>query len=54
MFLHLMSHGGLCQRRVEIGGDRDYNDLVVEITAVPEPGAIGMLLGLAALALRRR
>jgi hypothetical protein len=33
--------------------DLDYNDFVVEIRAVPEPGSI-LLLGLGALALLRK
>lgn len=33
--------------------DRDYNDFVVEIRAIPEPGSI-LLLGLGALALLRK
>lgn len=35
------------------GSDRDYNDFVVEIRAVPEPASI-LLLGLGALALLRK
>jgi hypothetical protein len=39
--------------RLSEGSDRDYNDFVVEIRAVPEPGSI-LLLGLGALALLRK
>ena len=35
------------------GSDRDYNDFVVEIRAIPEPLTIG-LLAFGALFLRRR
>ncbi len=35
------------------GSDRDYNDFVVEIRAVPEPATLG-LLAVGALLLRRR
>lgn len=39
--------------RIGGGADYDYNDAVVELTAVPAPGAVG-LAGLGALAFTRR
>jgi hypothetical protein len=41
-----------------IGADYDYNDVMLKVTAVPEPGSIALMavgmLGLAALSARRR
>ena len=41
--------GGGCHQ-----SDRDFNDLVVEIRAVPEPATIALLLAAAPFAIRRR